>query len=91
MTVDETREWIQNVNNGTESVNRPSELRENSQPCSKDDTFTLTVEQVGPNEQGYVKVGTADERGVDTGKDQVIIPAQSHNVREGVNDDKSID
>lgn len=63
MTIDEKKEWINEVNNGTGNPNRPPELKEGSEPCSKGDKFSLNSEQIGSQENGKFQVGTALGKG----------------------------
>ena len=88
MTIEETKKWIDEVNSGTGNPNRTPELKENSKPCSEMDTFLLTVEQVGPDKEGQLEVGTADRR-FDPGDKPVVIPAQSNKVKSNVKEEES--
>lgn len=63
MTIEEIKEWIDDVNNGTGNPNRPPELRAGSKPCSENDTFSLNSEQIGPQMNGELQVGTALDKG----------------------------
>lgn len=59
MTIDEKKEWINKVNNGTGNPNRPPELKAESKPCSEEVKFSLYSEQVGPQKNGELQVGTS--------------------------------
>ena len=76
MTIDEKKEWINEVNNGTGNPNRPPELKEGSEPCSKGDKFSLNSEQIGPQKNGELQVGTSLDKGNPL-NETVKIPAYS--------------
>ena len=76
MTIEEIKEWIDDVNNGTGNPNRPQELKEASKPCGNGDTFSLNSEQIGPQKNGELQVGTALDKGNPL-NETVTIPAYS--------------
>ena len=76
MTIEEMKEWIDKVNNGTGNSNRPPELKKASKPCDNRDTFSLNSEQIGPQRNGELQVGTALDKGNPL-NDTVVIQAYS--------------